>query len=79
MSILLTEQEIKDTINAWLSDDDDENDDMTAGFLVAKSQARKIFEELKKPCPHHDEKKEQRNYDFKRECPLCIAEMESEL
>jgi hypothetical protein len=54
---------------------------------LCEAQARKIFAELKKPCEHSGTQKTFEGgsiiYNFpdrfKRECPLCIAEMESEL
>lgn len=43
------------------------------GYIKAK---REVFEELKKPCPHGVTKV---GYLSKRECSLCIAEMEEEI
>jgi hypothetical protein len=82
MSILLTDEELQKACGFDSIDgiDDYERD-------IAKAQARKIFAELRKPCPHSIERKRQMDepnvYTViickKRECPLCRAEMESEV
>jgi hypothetical protein len=48
---------------------------------IAKAQTRKIFAELKKPCPHFDERDAEYITipEIKAECSLCIAGMESEV
>jgi hypothetical protein len=48
MNKILTEEEIKAIADSWLSDFDDENDDMTLGMLVAEAQAKLTREETLK-------------------------------
>jgi hypothetical protein len=87
MSILLAEEQRKHEIECILTNPKVPLYSLLDPLVESAciSQARKIFDELEKPCLHYppelfmDEKGLVELPCLKRECPLCIAEMESEL
>lgn len=53
-----------------------------ARLVVRKAEdelLKQVIEWGEEDCPHHDERAAQRNYDKKRECPLCWQELKKQL
>lgn len=67
----------------WEKSNDTKQIDMVHGIVVAKAQARHLFEYLKEPCPHgvgdfHD-KDEPVTMCMRLACSDCMAEIEKEI
>jgi len=77
MNVILSDQQMR-AIMYCLADWYDCNTCDTSCILIAKAQARHIFNLLNEPCTKHPDKLGM-YYKHRKNCPKCMAEIEEKL